>query len=134
MSFIKEVINRECDRERNQSKITHDRKLGIIRDLMPKNGNYQNGNTHEGKNDVASENKLKWVIVRTATCFSNNALDLLNKGPKFKITPRELTETKLKLRVATERLACAMRYETPLALTIKIKMTPKRKGLLYTMK
>ena len=101
---------------------------------MPKNGNYQNENTHEVKSDVASENKLKGVIVRTATCFSNNALDLLNKGPKFKITPRELSETKLKLRVATERLACAMRYANPTRPYYKNKNDPKRKGLLYTMK
>ena len=71
-------------------------------------------NDHGTGTEKPQNNEFKSVIVRTATSFSNNALSLLNKGYKFKITPRDLTDATLKLRVASERLSCAIRYGNPI--------------------
>ena len=69
-----------------------------------------NKNTQE---PTTNDNPYKGVIVHTAGMFNNDILALLNKGKNFKITPSSMENEAFKIKVATERLACAIRYAHP---------------------
>ena len=108
---IDEVINDQIKREKNAKEKEHEGKFeAAIKRSAPRPG--QTGNNSNGKNDTNHAN-LRGVIVYTAGTFNNEALDPINNGPKFKISPQNLTQEKFKLRIATERLACAIRYANP---------------------
>lgn len=49
-------------------------------------------------------------MCRAAAIFNNSAINILDKGKNYKLTPKDLDTELEKLEVGVERLACAMRY------------------------